>query len=616
MTAAGPAFGLQGVPEPRGARALRRLGQALGGMAALGAVAAAGATQYVAWRLDWHPALGDPLAGGVYAPWAVFDWAKRDWPAAAPAFVEARSGAVLAFTLAGALVLLASQRGKRRPKPHEGVHGTARWASEQECRDAGLLAPRRGAPHEGLFVGAFETKPGRTEYLRATGPVNVLGVGPLRSGKTQGIAVPNLLSWMGSVIVNDPKGELWTATAGWRKKHAGTAVLRWAPGDTENTARYNFLDEVRLGQAQEFGDVSTIIESVADPSGAGFDGKDHWLPTAAELLIGVTLYNLHRHRAEAKRPACLADTRRALQDPDVPADKLFEAMLNNRLAPGGKRHEGIAEIGRAQLNRPEKERGSVTSTAVRMMRLFADPVVARNTSRSDFRINDLMDARTPVSLYKVIPEDRRLQLLPLARLLLTLAMNKLMSAPMPPGGGRPHRHPLLFVGEEFLFYGRMDDLVDRLARCGQAGIQALLLVQEYPQLLSTYGQNEAVTGKCHVKVFHTPNDTRTAELMSALADRATVITEQIGESGDRYGTDRGYNRSFQTVSRSLLTPGEAARLKVPERDAGGRVTAPGQVMVSYAGHFPVLGVQSLYFLDETFRARAAVPPPTTDRLLP
>jgi type IV secretion system protein VirD4 len=41
------------------------------------------ATQFVAWRLAYHPALGAPLIGRVYPPWTWIAW-QAHFPGAGP----------------------------------------------------------------------------------------------------------------------------------------------------------------------------------------------------------------------------------------------------------------------------------------------------------------------------------------------------------------------------------------------------------------------------------------------------------------------------------------------------------------------------------------------------
>jgi len=55
-------------------------------------------------------------------------------------------------------------------------------------------------------------------YLRHDGPEHVMYFAPTRSGKGVGLVVPTLLTWPGSAIVHDIKGENWQITAGFRGK--------------------------------------------------------------------------------------------------------------------------------------------------------------------------------------------------------------------------------------------------------------------------------------------------------------------------------------------------------------------------------------------------------------
>jgi len=84
-------------------------------------------------------------------------------------------------------------------------------------------------------------------YLRHDGPEHVLAVAPTRSGKGVGRVLPTLLTWPGSAVIHDIKGENcgimaqtppWPQKAGWRApavhgaSHAelrGTALCYWCP---------------------------------------------------------------------------------------------------------------------------------------------------------------------------------------------------------------------------------------------------------------------------------------------------------------------------------------------------------------------------------------------------
>jgi type IV secretion system protein VirD4 len=91
----------------------------------------------------------------------------------------------------------------------------------------------------------------------------VLCFAPTRSGKGVGLVIPTLLTWSGSAIVHDIKGENWELTAGWRSRFG--RVLLFDPTDP-NSAAYNPLFEVRRGDT-EVRDVQNIADILVDPEG-------------------------------------------------------------------------------------------------------------------------------------------------------------------------------------------------------------------------------------------------------------------------------------------------------------------------------------------------------------
>ena len=133
------------------------------------------------------------------------------------------------------------------------TYGSARWAETREFREAGLLG------QDGVLLGRW-----RDHYLRHDGSSMFSLLCADRSGKGVGLVVPTLLTWPGSGIVHDTKGENWTLTAGWR---AGFGrVLLFDPTNAASAA-YNPLLEVRRGE-WEVRDVQNIADVLVDPEGA------------------------------------------------------------------------------------------------------------------------------------------------------------------------------------------------------------------------------------------------------------------------------------------------------------------------------------------------------------
>lgn len=580
-----------------------------------------GVTQFVAWRLHYHPLLGQPWFGHTYAPWSWAPWSFHWYNNAQNTFAIAYI-AILIGVMVGFLgyVLTVGMRGRKLQR-HEGIHGTAHWASEQEIHDMGLL-PKNGERGAGVYVGGWTDAKGRLHYLRHNGPEHVIAIAPTRSGKGVSLVVPTLLSWPHSCVVNDQKAELWNLTAGWRETHAGNECIRFNPAaPAGKSAHFNPLDEIRVRTTNEVGDVQNLVTIVVDPDGKGM--VDHWAKTAHAFLTGVVLHLMYKCAKEG-RSAALPDIAFALSDPANPIDELYAAMVGNtwdeaNLYAGATQlkhehqHPVIAAAAADMLNRPEEERGSVLSTAMSFLSLYRDPLIAQNVRDSDFAISDLMNRDKPLTLYLMAREEDKDRLKPLMRLIINQLVRVLLRPELTFKNGQaeqPHKHRLLLMLDEFPSYGKLEVFEEALAYIAGYGIKSYLIVQDVEQLYKAYGDNESVTSNCHVRTAFAPNKLRTAEWLSKMTGITTIIKEDINLSGNRFGMVLGgVNKQQHEVQRPLLTADEAMRLKAPHKDADGKITDAGDLLVFVAGNAPIYGTQSLYFLDPTFRQRAAIDPP-------
>jgi type IV secretion system protein VirD4 len=304
-----------------------------------------GATQWTAWRLGYQPQLGGAWTqiGGtpVYPPPAFFMWWYWFDAYAPRVFVE---GAIIASSggFAAIAIAIGMSVWRAREAKEATTYGSARWATSREIRKAGLLKP------DGVVLGCF----GR-EYLRHDGPEHVLCFAPTRSGKGVGLVIPTLLTWPGSAIVHDIKGENWHLTAGWRSRFG--RVLLFDPTNVGSCA-YNPLLEVRRGDA-EVRDVQNVADILVDPEGA-LERRNHWEKTSHALLVGAILHVLY---AEADKT--LAGVANFLSDPRRPIATTLRAMMATPHL-GDRPHPVVASAARELLNKSENERSGVLSTAM------------------------------------------------------------------------------------------------------------------------------------------------------------------------------------------------------------------------------------------------------------
>lgn len=580
------------------------------------------ATQFVAYRLSYHSALGDPLFASFYNPFAWWAWMFR-FNEYSP---DTYSYAFIIFLAGSAASLLACTLvvgfKTRSSKKHEGAHGTARFATMEDVEQSGLI---QGS---GVYCGGFDAEDGRTLYLRHNGPEHVCVIAPPRSGKGVGLIVPTLLSWPHSVFVLDIKGENYAMTAGWRQIEAGNIVLRFDPSEKGTSCSWNPLGEIRYGTHYQISDAQNIALMVIDSDGKGL--MDHWRRAAFELLAGVIMHALYKTRAVGRFP-CLKDCADILTGvgdfatpPQEAEDGMQEAALTGLFAEmqnitldAGDPVEREAElyirgVGRSMFDKPEKERGSVISTANNELSLYRDPIIGENTSRCDFKVKDLMDHDRPASLYFVTSPDNLHRLKPLIRLLLTRIIMGL-TGQMEYDSGRSktaHKHRLLLMLDEFPSLGRLDVFETALAYISGYGIKAYIITQDIQQLYKAYTREESIISNCHIRIAYAPNKLETAEWLSRMTGQSTIVKEQISTSGKRFGAVlEQVSHSYHEIQRPLMTSDEIMRLPGPKKDKHGDILEPGEMLIFVAGSPVIRGRQILYFLDPTFSGRSRIKPP-------
>ena len=565
-------------------------------------------TQYLARAFEYSPALGTPIYQHLYAPWAWRQWRETF-------LAEHRMTFLLAFLIVGGLLLVLYIAGLvaialaiRRTRAVSHLHGSAHWASPKEVRASGLM-PLKDKKGAGVYVGGWRDPKGSLCYLRHNGPEHILAFAPTRSGKGVGLIIPTLLSWPESAVIYDLKGENWELSAGWRKK-AGHLVLKFDPLDTEGlSARYNPLEEVRLGTVHEVADAQNVVNMIIDPDGKGL--ADHWDKTSYMFLTGVVLHTMYKARREG-HSASLPDVSATLTSV-TGIESLYTEMKENTFAPDGQPHTVIMRSSIDMLEKEERERGSVLSSAKTFFALYADPIVSKNISRSDFHIRDLMNAGQPVSLYLVVDPENKERLKPLVRLMITQVVRGVTPRLQFANGSpvKTYKHRLLLLLDEFPALGKLPIFQDALAHIAGYGVKAYLFTQDLSQLKQAYGDQEAITSSCHLKVAFAPNRLETAETLSKLTGTATVIKRVVTTSGKRFGLMLGQvSESLQETARPLLTPDECMRLPGAQKNAQtGLIEEAGDMLIFCAGMAPIYGRQILFFKDPVFAARAKLPAP-------
>jgi type IV secretion system protein VirD4 len=257
-------------------------------------------------------------------------------------------------------------------------------------------------------------------------------------------------------------------------------------------------------------------------------------------------------------------------------------------------HSVVAQAARELLNKSENERSGVLSTAMSFLGLYRDPVVAKVTSTSDWRIADFIDGEHPCSLYLVVPPSDISRTKPLVRLILNQIGRRLTEEL--PEQDRASGEVLLML-DEFPALGRLDFFESALAFMAGYGIRAFLIAQSLNQIEKAYGPNNSILDNCHVRITFATNDERTAKRVSEALGTKTEQRSQKNYSGHRLAPWLAHVMvSSQETMRPLLTPGEVMQLP------------PDDEVVMVAGVPPILGKKLRYYEDQNFKARLHKPP--------
>jgi type IV secretion system protein VirD4 len=483
----------------------------------------------------------------------------------------------------------------------QNIFGTARWGNKKDLKKAGLLQGKGGMVlgqlADAKVSSAYDQKKNSvilhlekpSEKITQSGIYNTLLSAPTRSGKGVSSVMTTLLSYSGSVIVLDFKGESFNYTSGFRKKFG--KVYRWEPtGDKGH--HFNPMMEIRPGE-HAFSDANLIADILTTPaSGGGNATSEHFQTGAKDFLTAVILHCLCSDWKDKSLPGCRKFL--AQGDPTDPNNNkyIYDLMINSD--HGDEMiHQAVIEGAMAQRNRPQDEGGSMLSTVNNALAVFADPKIARNTWNSEFYIEEFEETKVPISLYLTIQYNDVQRIAPLIRLFITLFSRKFTGGETD-ANNRKFKVPLLFILDEFDKLGRMDELEMNMGIHNGFGIHYFLIFQSLNQLNKIYTKDHSFLAHARNTIIYAPGtgETETAELISKICGKESISRTNISYSGGK--AQVGYsnkNISAQDQERNLINADEVMKLPLD------------QLILLCQGLPPYIGKKNVYYEDPIFKQR-------------
>lgn len=513
----------------------------------------------------------------VLTSWAsaaiLYAWLNADVMAARPwtipqLLMDDRTGPMIMQRIqaigAGLGLLIFALIGFKVFTGSEKPYGDARFATEKEIQKSDLRN------NQGVVLGKKNGK-----FLVNDGQTHVLVTAPTGSGKGVGIVIPNLLSWNGSAVVLDVKGENCQITSGFRKD-SGQNIIVFSPLSGA-THRYNPFDQIialpkerRLTALQNM--ANTLLP---DPE----RGEAVWAQQGRALLVGLSLYLLDA----PDRDATLGELLRHLQTEQETTEicKVIIADYRDILDPASIR--ALANFSQQEKKLAE----SVKLGLVGALSLWENPLVDAATSATDFDINALR--REPTTIYIVVGISDMRTLRPLIKLFI----EQIYSAQLRHEPQEDEPHKVLFLLDEFESLGTMTSVVDNLPFVRSYAVRMMLIIQGLTQLDQRYGDagREKILQSSAHQIYFASNDMKTTQYISTRLGQKTIKSKS-----QSYSVGGNRSRSQSSMGRSLMMPQEVSRLPADEQ------------IILVEGQYPVKANKVRYYDDSAFKKRLGFDP--------
>lgn len=406
--------------------------------------------------------------------------------------------------------------------------GTARFATNWEMIRSGV---RRG---RGPIVGRI----GRS-FLRFNKDGMVTVFAPMGAGKGVGIVIPNLLSYKGSVVCTDIKGENRAITERQRRKMGRVRALDTLKPRCSD--KFNPLDMVRIGTWHERDDAEALAKLMVMPDGT----ESHWDSKAEGMLACLILYTVRLEPGQRT----LAQIRNFSTLPPESFKQLLQTIgLDGPVT--------AAELAASFLAMESSEEfKSVLSNVEKATRVWsAGGPAAHVTSESTFSLSELVEQTT--TLYLVVDEEKLSVYAGFLRVMVGCAINALTRAK----ARRRPRHKVLLLLDEAAALGCLEPL-ERGVGYLRAYCTPMLIFQDMHQLKALYRRWGSFLANSTCKVFFNVADLEAARFVSEMLGQTTSVSRSEGTSQANTDLLRQQLSSGQSeAGRWLLDPSEVLRL--------------------------------------------------------
>lgn len=529
---------------------------------------------------------------------------------------------------------------------NQHIHGTARWATTRDLKKFGMLQANGVVCGElssanvdykvdrekasltlDLPKNLITRQPHIAPLVCHSGRTNTWMIAPTRAGKGVSTVIPTCLAYgvprwekdkktgkkvvkgRGSMVIFDPKGENWEATAGWRSTFS--TCLPFRPLDPNgDTVHYNPIHEIPDNPSEAFSWADMIGEiffGAQNAKQSGDGATEYFNNTARDIFSAVVMHvrfsrNIpwkNKNLSKVLEIFSLSSRENDDEDEDNSCGKkMLNELRIDRIHVNDKGEEAV-EIHRLIVNaanrsetQTPKERASTYSTVFSKISLFQDPLLAEATAYSDFSVDDFIDGKFGISLYLIVPYNHIKRISPVFRMLITFMIKKF-------SGGTTNANsvklkiPCLFLLDEFPVLGYFPDIALNAGILAGYGVTFFIVSQSLNQIVDVYGENHPFLDHCKTIILFAPGNIKDAKNFSETIGNRSVLLDNISASGNRWGSGlNNVSRSSQETQTSLISPDELMKLDF------------SRCIIFNQGMPPYKGKKVVYYQDPRFKDKA------------